>query len=322
MTTGTPISVGRIQALHGLPVIGAEMSLRAVVLLAGSVRATELSRSIGRSLLDLPLTNSETVLTLWQKHVAAIAHRLGGGELPVRVILNRSGVHPRSGVAAVGAPLSIEQERSEFRGTGGVLRDLCDPYTDSDRLLVANAAQILTEPMDAIVPDLIAGNADVSLVAHDDGTPSGLTVVRCGALASVRQGGFVDFKEQVLPRLAGAGHSIRVVRRSRASGLPVRTLDGYLAGLRAYTRLLEGRPVAHDPFEEDWSPTFALIEDGAQVARGATIHDSVILKGAAVGAGAVVVRSVICPGARVAPGATIADQIVGTQTRERRADAV
>jgi hypothetical protein len=298
------------------------MSLRAVVLLAGSVRASELSRSVGRSLLDLPLTAAETVLTLWQKHVAAVANRLGVGELPVRVIINRAGVTPQSAVAAPGAPLTIEQERSELRGTGGVLRDLSSPYLPTDRLLVANAAQILTEPLEAIADDLLAGNADVSLVAHDDGTPSGLTVVRCGALASIREGGFVDFKEQVLPRLAAAGHSIRVVRRARASGLPVRTLDGYLAGLRAYTRVLEGRPVAHDPFEEDWSPSFSVIEPGASVARGATIHDSVVLKGATVGAGAVVVRSVVCPGLRVPAGATVADQIIGQATRQRSVERV
>jgi hypothetical protein len=317
------------------------MSLRAVVLLAGSVRATELSRSIGRSLLDLPLSATETVLSLWQRHVESLAQSVGNAPLPVqrhveslaqsvgnaplpvRVVLSRSGPSPTMIVSEVScAHVSIEQDRSEFRGTGGVLRDLAEPYGPDDLLLVANASQVLTEPLPQLTADLLAGDADVSLIAHDDGTPSGVSIVRCGALAAIRGDGFVDFKEQVLPRLVAAGHSIRVVRRARASGLPVRTLDGYLAGVRAYTRLAEGRPIAHDPFEEDWSPTFALIEKGAEVPAGATVHDSVVLKGGSVASGAVVVRSIVCPGSRVSAGATVADQIVGGRVRERKAEKV
>jgi mannose-1-phosphate guanylyltransferase len=96
----------------------------------------------------------------------------------------------------------------------------------------------------------------------------------------------------------------------------VRTLDGYLAGLRAYHRLLRGEPVEPDPFAEDWARTFSVVEGGAEVSPGATVHDSVVLAGARIEGGAAVVRSIVCAGATVRAGETLADQVV---TPERRA---
>ena len=296
------------------------MSLRAVVLLAGSVRATDLSRSVGRSLLDLPLGLGETVLSSWRARVEAFAARVGCSELPVRVLLSRAGLPPQVHGCFQRAPVTVEQDRAELRGTAGILRDLAESYDDGDRLLVANAAQVLTEPLEELAAELLDPGADVGLVAYDDGTPSGLSAVRCGALRSIREKGFVDFKEQVLPALAAAGKSIRVARRARGSGIPVRTLDGYLEAVRACTRTAAGRPVDHDPFDEDWFPTFSLVERGADVAPGATIHDSVVLAGSHVGQGAVVVRSVVS--GVVPPGAVVADRIVGHTARSRRARSV
>lgn len=319
MTPGAPTDLGRVTALAPLPPLDGPAGLKAVVLLSGSVRATDLSRSVGRSLLDLPLAEDETVLSLWQKHVASLSSSLGLGPIPVRVVINRSGLVPATGSGSTAAPIHVEHDKSELRGTGGALRDAAQGYDDSDRILVASGAQVLTERLADVAGLLLAGNHDVSILAHDDGTPSGLFAARCGCLCDIRPAGFVDFKEQVLPRLAASGHSIHAVRRTHASGIPIRTLDGYISALRAHHRLKQGRPVAYDPFEEDWSPTFSLVERGARVDPGATIHDSAVLAGAFVASGAVVVRSVVCPGASVPAGATIADQIVGAQLRERGA---
>jgi hypothetical protein len=317
MTSGVT-DTGRVAAIDRIAGATLGSGFRAVILLAGSVRATELSRGVERSLLDLPIAGGETVLSQWHAQVAALATRLEIPSLPVRVIINRTGAVPRPVAPTARTTLSIEQERSEYRGTGGVLRDVAECYGEHERVLVANAAQVLTGSLVEIASELLADDADISLVAHDDGTPSGLVMVRCGVLTAIRPSGFVDFKEQVLPRLAAAGRSIRVFRRSRPTGIPVRTLDGYLSGLRAHTRLRSGRSAVHDPFDEDWSPTFSLVEDGAHVAPRATIHDSVVLAGGRVGSGAVVVRSVVCPGGMVRPGDTVADQIVASSARERR----
>lgn len=295
--------------------------LKSVVLLGGSVRPSDLSRSIDRSLLDLPVEPGRSVLALWQEHVEALAAASGIASLPVRVLIDRSGLEPTLPAQGPRAPISVERDAAEFRGTGGILRDLAADYGPGDLLLVANAAQILIEPLSSLAADLMSPNASVSLIGHRDGTPGGLFLVRCSALTTAGNVGFLDFKEQFLPRLAGAGHDVRVVAREHASGLPVRTLDGYLAGLRAYYRLRAGRTTAAGAFAEDWSPTFSLVEPGARVASGATVHDSVVLSGGSVEEGAVVVRSVVSPGGLVQRGQTIAGRIVASRDRAARRPA-
>jgi hypothetical protein len=217
-----------------------------------------------------------------------------------------------------GAQPTVERDPAAFRGTAGVLRDVCIRYEEGDVVMVGNAAQILVEPLQHLAAELSACGGDVSLLAHDDGTPAGLMLVRCGVLTSVQPVGFRDFKEQLLPELAARGADVRVVRRGRATGVPVRTLDGYIAGLRAYHRLHAGRSALGSPLQEDWRPTFAVVEDRDNVDPSATIHDSVVLAGGRVERNAVVVRSVVCPGGIVRNGTTVADAIIG-RNRERSA---
>jgi hypothetical protein len=283
---------------------------RALVLLAGSVRPSNLSRSIGRSLLDLPVEEELSVLQLWEAEAGRVARAAETPELPVRVVLDRSSSKPTRHESSEAIRLSLEQEQHEYRGTGGVLRDVALPYEADDLLLVASAGQILVEPLLNLAVELLTDCADVSLLGHDDGTPGGVFALRCGVLSEVRDIGFLDFKEQVLPRLAGLGQSVRVVRRATATGYPVRTLDSYLAGLRAYHRLKSGRSVSADAFAEDWRPTFSVVEKNSRVDSQATIHDSVVLDGGVVERGAVVVRSIVCPGGVVRANQTVAGQIV------------
>jgi ADP-glucose pyrophosphorylase len=65
-------------------------------------------------------------------------------------------------------------------------------------------------------------------------------------------------------------------------------------------------------FEETWQPSFSIVEDGARIAAGARLHDSVVLDGAEVCRNAVIVRSVVCPGARVPANATIVDRLISS----------
>jgi len=286
--------------------------LRAVILLTGSVRKSELSQAVDRSLLDLPVDNhGESVLSLWQDHAEDLATRGGLEHLPLRIVLSHTAAAPAIPVPRARVRLTVERDAKEFRGTGGVLRDLADSYTAEDLILVANAAQILTAPLADLAADLLGGSEGVSFVGHRDGTPCGLFLVRCAALASIREIGFLDFKEQVLPKLGAGGHRVRALMRETATGLPVRTLGGYLSGLRSFTRIRGGKPSDTDPFGEDWSPTFAIRETEAVIEDSATIHDSVVLNGARVGRGAVIVRSVLGRGAVVDDGETVADRAIG-----------
>jgi hypothetical protein len=125
-------------------------------------------------------------------------------------------------------------------------------------------------------------------------------------------------KEQGLPLIASK-YDVRVLRRRRPTGLPVRSLSDYISALRLHHRDKTGRPHTSDPLAEDWGPTFSLIEAGASADHSARIHDSVVLSGAHVEPGAVLVRSVVCPGVIVGRDRTIADRIVTGMEGRRRA---
>jgi hypothetical protein len=290
-----------------------------VILLAGSVRPGELFRGIGRSLLDLPAEPDRSVLSLWQAAAADLAQALSVESLPVRVVIGQSNAAPKAGDPALAAPVTIEREPAELRGTGGLLRDLAKGYRPDDLILVGNGAQILIQPLAGLTSELLQTDAEVAIASHRDGTPSGLFLVRCRVFDSVSDVGFLDFKEQLLPRLAAAGAPIRVVQRDAAAGYPVRTLDGYLAGVHALNRIRRGEPVVRDPFAEDWESSFSVIEPGANVDPSAAVHNSVVLAGATLQRGAAVVRCVVCPGAVVRAGRTIADQVVTAEATGRSA---
>jgi hypothetical protein len=261
-------------------------------------------------MLDLPVQVTTTVLGRWLEQSQALAERLGRATLPTRVIIDRSAIAPR---AEAGAHVSIERDPEEYRGTGGLLRDLASNYEPDDLLLVANAAQIMLEPLDDLACVLLAGDADVRLVAHEDGEPSGLMLVRCAVLKHLNPIGFVDFKEQFLPRLAGLGHRVGLVMRPSATGLSIRTLDGYIDALRRFHRKSKGLPEEHDAFAERWESTFSIIEDGARVDPSATLQDAVVLRGASVQRRAAAVGSVLCDGAVLGPDGTLVGEVLSTR---------
>jgi hypothetical protein len=288
-----------------------------LVLLGGAVRASELSVATERSVLDLPLDECGTILNHWLQHARDVAFWAALEKLPVRIKVNQNAFEPRSAEARFFGTLRVERDLSDFRGTGGVLRDLVCDYDDEDLLLVANAAQVLLDPLAAITEALARVGGDVSVVAHEDGTPSGMMLLKCKTLKLIPARGFVDMKEQGLPLIA-AKYDVRVLRRRRPTGLPVRSLSDYISALRLHHRDKTGRPQSSDPLAEDWGPTFSLIEPGASADHSARVHDSVVLSGARVEPGAVLVRSVVCPGVIVGRDRTIADTIV-TGMEGRRA---
>ena len=269
--------------------------LQALVLLGGSVRPTALGLATGRSVLDLPLDENGSVFNGWLDQAKELAASLKLESLPVRVMVNQNSPEPSSADPRHFGAFRVERDLSEYRGTGGVLHDLARDYDDDDLVLVANAAQILMDPLSSIVSALHRRGGDVTVVSHEDGTPSGIMLVACKTLRQVSETGYVDMKEQALPEIARR-FDVRVLERRRPTGLPIRTLEDYIEALRYHHRRKTGRRSAVDPLAEDWNPTFSLIEPGAQVDPASRVHDSVVLKDAVVEAGAVLVRSVVCPG--------------------------
>ncbi len=295
--------------------------LRTLVLLGGSVRPTMLSTATERSVLDLPLDEKGSLLNFWLSQSLDVARVAGLTTLPVRVMVNQGSAEPTSAEERHFGLFQVERDRSEYRGTGGVLRDLAADYDDEDLILVANAAQVMLDPLAAVASALERRGGEVGLVSHEDGTPTGVMLLTCKTLRTISDVGYVDMKEQALPQIASQ-FTVRVLPRRRPTGLPIRSLENYIQGLRLHHRLRAGKPARTDPLAEDWGPAFSLIEDGAVVGAGARVHDSVVLADGVIEPGAVVVRCVVCPGGVVRRDRTAVDQfITGTnEFRPRKSD--
>jgi N-acetylglucosaminyldiphosphoundecaprenol N-acetyl-beta-D-mannosaminyltransferase len=283
--------------------------LRAVVLLGGSVRPSELVLNTGRSVLDLPLDENGSIFCHWLDHAAELARLVGLPLLPVRVLVDQHAPEPRTATSKHAGTYSIERDASEFRGTAGLLSDLAANYGDDDLILVANAAQILLDPLAGVASALDRLGADAGVIAHTDGTPSGIMLFSGKTLRVIPRTGFVDMKEQSLPMIA-AHFNVGVVERRRPTGLPIRSLADYVGALRLYHRRRQGKLARIDPLAEDLKPSFSLVAAGATVDPSALLHDSVVLNGATVEAGAVIVRSVICEGASVKRDRRFVEQFV------------
>jgi len=290
--------------------------LKALVLLGGHVRSTPLTESIGRSLLDLPLDENGSVLNHWLNHSVELAKSVGLEKLPVRVMVDRNSPEPISAAVKYFGTFRVERDQSEYRGTGGVLRDLAQRYDPDDLILVANAAQILIDPLVSLATTLDQRRGDVGIVSHRDGTPSGIMLVSVKTLSMIPETGFIDMKEQAMPLIAQK-YAVEVLHRRRPTGLAIRTVNDYITALRIYHMRRAGKTTLIDPLAEDWQPAFGMVEEGAVVDPTARIHDSVVLRGGVVEAGAVLVRSFVCPSGLVRRDRVLVDEFVKPVTTGR-----
>jgi N-acetylglucosaminyldiphosphoundecaprenol N-acetyl-beta-D-mannosaminyltransferase len=289
--------------------------LKALVLLGGHVRPTNLSTSIGRSLLDLPVDENGSVLNHWLSHAMELAKAIGMERLPVRVMVDRTSPEPISAAVKYFGTFRVERDQSEYRGTGGVLGDMAANYHDDDLILVANAAQILLDPLISLATSLDKKHGDITVISHRDGTPSGMMLVSCKTLRLIPSEGFVDMKEQAMPLIAQS-FAVEVVHCRRPTGLPIRSVVDYLTALRFYHMRKAGKVVT-DPLAEDWQPAFGIVEEGAIIDPSVRVHDSVVLRGGVVEAGATLVRSVVCPSAVVRRDRTVVDDFIRPVTLAR-----
>ena len=286
-------------------------NLKGVILLEGSVHGSELANTAGRSILELPVIDGFSVLDLWRQEIAELACLVGVGPLPCRLLLGHGSRPPVLSPRDVEAGITVERDCSEFRGTGGALRDLLADEDDSAQYIVAGAAQVLFEPLHLLAMQIAAKGGDVSLVTYDDGSPSNLSLIQQRAMKNIPAAGFVDLKEKGLAIMA-ATHHVTVLRRPRATSAPLRSLQEYIAALRGYHRAVCGHNTRHAPFEERWSSTFSIVEPGAAVESGARVHDSVVLSGGRVGAGSLLVHSLVAGSGSIPPGRRLTGAIVNT----------
>lgn len=300
--TGVIAPPGGLDAAH---------RVRSVIVLAGSVRQTPLARSIGRAIIDLPLSDGTSIAGRLLEASARFAARAGLGGLSVRFLVDSESEVPRDHDDRGAVRCVVERDASPIRGVAGVLSDATRGYEPDDYVVVLNGAQVFRDPMEELVGAMLRTGSDVSMVSSVEGTPVGLWLIRCAPLRSVREVGYVDLKEQALPEWRERW-KISVVEREHAPAIRTRSVNEYLNAVRMDANgLLSADSAAEDPFREEWQRSFGIVEPGAEVADDALVHDSVILDGAAVERGAVVVRSVVCPGARIGAGERVAGRVVG-----------
>ena len=276
------------------PILTAEKEiikrLRAVILLGGSLLLGSLSTATGRSLLDLPVASGRSVFDCWRDHLKNFASSHSIDSLTARLIIDHRASKPKLSVCEGVVNLSVEHDPHKYRGTAGILRDVSIDYDDDDYIVVASAAQILLEPMEKLVDELASKANDISLVAHDDGTPCGLMLIRCRCLRDIPAIGYIDLKEQFFPQIA-KHYRVHVVRRVRHSGLPIRTLEDYIEALREYRLGLAGNGDCRAA--EHGHSLFEIIEDRAVVSPDSRLHDSIVLSGGRVEEGSVLFRSIV-----------------------------
>lgn len=298
----------KVPGLGGLQ--GRARLVRSCIVLCGAVRRTPLARSIGRSIVDLPLSDGSTLMGRHLTGLENFAKRWQIEDLRVRLLVDSDSAAPRQPADRQGLTCVVERDVGSIRGVAGVLADAtrdCDPESF---VVVINGAQVFRQPLDELITAMLRKESDVSMAGSSDGTPVGLWLVRCGVLRTVRPVGYVDLKEQALPEWLERW-GVSVVEHRRAYALRTRNITEYLGAVRLHaTRGLDFASIDEDPYREEWERSFAVIEHGADVAPSATIHDSVVLAGATVGKDAVVVRSVVCPGAVVSAGSRCVGQVV------------
>jgi len=292
--------------------------VRAVILLAGSVRANSLRKATDRFVMDLPIDAQKTVLDCWHDQLDDLAFELKLDQLPARVMIDRSSSAPRASEKTGPTQILIEQDPLAFRGTGGLVSDVAKEYGDDEYLIVAHAAQLLLTPLPRLVEAMAKQQADISLLCDADSRPHGVTLIRCGALRDVPSVGFVDLNEQALPAIS-ENHTVKVCRSPQRASMAIRTRQNYLDAVRKYHQRHHPRQrFAESMPHEDWDVTFGIIEPGAEVDPSAVVHDSVVLAGGRVQAGAVLVRSVVGPRGRVAKGESAVECIATAHTDETR----
>jgi len=290
--------------------------VRAVVLLAGSLQQKDLRRAINRPLLELPVEAGRTVLCHWGRQVQQLAEAMDVSSLPMRVMIDQSMSMHRVRCDHDRVEVTVERDPVAYRGTAGVLRDITLDYAKNDYVVVANANQLLFQPLADMVERMLAKRTEACLVTHGDQSPGAVLLFRCGTFQGVPAVGFSDMKEQFLSELAKRRAVSTVCYRS-ITGISTRRRADYVNALRCHHRRDGGAGPA-DPTIEDWSSSFAVVETGGEVHAEARLHDSVVLSGGRVEAGALVARSIICEGAVVSAGQRVVDAVVSRHDTRKR----
>ncbi|MEM9165708.1 MAG: hypothetical protein AAGB48_01650 [Planctomycetota bacterium] len=123
-------------------------------------------------------------------------------------------------------------EKGSYRGPAGVLRDVTERYEDDAIILVAEAARYMAGNLTQLFSDWQRSGADALIACHPDGDPTGIMLFRRGTLELVHAEGFIDIKEQWLPKLLRTGLTVWTSETRDFQPYPLRTREQFLAASR------------------------------------------------------------------------------------------
>lgn len=275
--------------------------LRRAILLAGGPHPSAIMRACGLALFSLPVTpNGRSVLDLWTAGVAS--HPAEVHAHSDRVLC----VSATPDLASVGrhefGGWSLRADASSYRGPAGVVRDATLDLNPDDHVLVGEASRAVGDCIVELLRTHADTGADATIGVNPDHSPAGVLVLRRRVLECVPDVGYMDIKEQFLPKVVSLGFNVRAAILPAPGAIGFRTRLDLLAAANLRERSSPGPP--------EHVARLARISPTAMVHEGAHIVESIIGPAARVEDGAVVVRSIVTGSAVVTAGTAIHDAIV------------
>lgn len=293
--------------------------LDSCILLAGGLVPSPLAKKTGQLTLELWLTGKETVFGRWCDVLDHLALSARIDHPSIRVVHSGPPYEPTHALTDDRFEVRTLAEPDEFRGPAGVLRDVTKKDHPDSVILVAEAARYIAGTLSQLLADWNTHKPDVLVARSPDGTPAGITLMRVSALDLVPETGFMDVKEQWLPRCIEEGLDIRTSTTRNFMPFPLRTLEQFLMASAVASGkpcpITERQPVLGPLRPITKTADKSRIAEDAKVARDAVVADAVIMPGAKVGPGAIVVRSLVCPGAVVSAGDVVVDTVVAAERK-------
>ncbi len=275
--------------------------LKRAILLAGGPHPSAIMRACGLALFSLPVTpDGRSVLDLWG---AGVASHPAEVHAHTDLVLCVSATPDLASVGRHGIDgWSLRADASLYRGPAGVVRDATLDLNSDDHVLVGEASRAVGNCVTELLRAHAATGADATIGVNPDQSPAGVLVLRRRALEYVPDVGYMDIKEQFLPKILSQGFNVRAAVLPAPGAIGFRTRLDLLAAANIRDRHASVSPAN--------SSRLARISPTAVVHQGAHVVESIIGPAARVEDGAVVVRSIVTGSAVVTAGTAIHDAIV------------
>ncbi len=293
-----------------LPING---RLDAVILLAGGLRPSPLVQGTGISVLDLPLQQNQTVLENWIEKLSLLRDATQQTIDQAVVAYTANSPRPSLPISPGSLPtFRFVCDQTGLRGPAGTVRDLCQHLPPDANIFLGEASRFVNGDLRYLLRAHLETAADITLGQNPDGEPAGIYLTKRKTLDLVPAEGFIDLKEQWLPRAVGAGCIIRVVTGDKTPCQPLRTWKQFMQAIRASNQPEADQRLPLRFFSPSDHPLSNVVikKQGANVAKHAQIMNSVLMPGSIVDEGAVIARSYIGPGVHITAGEKVVDRMI------------